>query len=136
MKIGVILVEENLLSNIWKYSSLTILEGPCRTYSKLEFYFLNAYDSSLVVADINEDNKIDIIFIYYSTKQLYVVINSGNGIFTDRKIYLTDLGPSSLEIGDINKDGKLDIIVANQYSDSISIFYNTGHGMFNKQAII
>ncbi|CAF4283341.1 unnamed protein product [Adineta steineri] len=86
--------------------------------------------SSVMTADLNNDNKIDIVFIQESYDFVSILFNLGNNKFTDKKLYQVEHWLQSLATGDINNDGYVDIIVG-QRDFTIAILWNDGYGIFN-----
>ncbi|CAF4000124.1 unnamed protein product [Adineta steineri] len=91
---------------------------------------------SILLADVNEDDKLDIIVGNRSEKTIMIFLNLGNRIFTQSKTGSHEIVPSHVTTGDINNDGKLDIIATSTYETEITIFYNDGNGNFNNSMII
>jgi hypothetical protein len=88
---------------------------------------------SVTVADINSDNKGDIIVANSGSNSISVLLNTGNGTFTAQATYSTDSGPYSVAAADVNNDNKTDIIVANYGANNFGILLNTGNGTFTAQ---
>ena len=90
---------------------------------------------SMVVADVNNDGKPDIITGNYNTNNIGVLLNTGNGTFTNPTTYPTGNGsnPNWVTAADINNDSKPDIIVSNSNTNNIGILFNIGNGTFNNQ---
>jgi hypothetical protein len=86
--------------------------------------------SSIVVADINDDGKSDIIISIPDENIIGIYLNKGDRIFDDMTTYPMDKFPMSVYATDLNNDNKPDIIVANAKSNSISILFNQGDGTF------
>jgi hypothetical protein len=100
--------------------------------------YSTGYDSfpySLIVADFNKDNKLDIAVANYGTDNILVFLGYSNGTFTSESIYTTNYNsnPSSIAFGDFNNDQQLDIVVANYGNGSIGIFLGHGNGSFSTQ---
>ena len=100
--------------------------------------YSTGYDSfpcSLAVADFNNDSHLDIVVANFGTNNIGVLLNYGNGTFTNQQIYTTILNsnPSSLAAGDFNNDNILDIVVANNANGSVGIFFGNGNGTFLPQ---
>jgi hypothetical protein len=90
---------------------------------------------SLVVADINNDGKPDIITANSGDGTLSVLTNNGAGIFGANTNLLVGSVPSfaqpyAVTAADINNDGKLDLVSANFNDDSLTIYTNRGGGVF------
>ena len=98
---------------------------------------LHSYPESVVAADVNGDNKPDIIVVNSQTNTIGVLLNTGNGTFSTQTTYSTGDGsePESGTIADVNGDNKPDIIVANYAANNIGVFLNTGNGMFTMPTI-
>ena len=90
---------------------------------------------SVVAADVNDDNKLDIIVANYGTNNIGVLLNTGEGMFTAQTKYSTgsDSAPASVVAADVNGDNKLDIIVANSGTSNVGVFLSTGNGTFSTQ---
>jgi hypothetical protein len=88
---------------------------------------------SLATADVNDDNKLDIIITKSGRKKVGVFINTGIGTFDDQVTYFIDFSfnPTSLTIDDINADNKPDIIISNSVKNNIAILLSTDYDTFN-----
>ncbi|CAF0818180.1 unnamed protein product [Adineta steineri] len=91
--------------------------------------------NSVFVADVNGDNKPDLIVGNFKASHVGVLLNAGNGKFHNQTIYSTgvDSQPRSVLVVDINCDNLPDIIVANSDEENIGIFLNFGDGTFQRQ---
>jgi hypothetical protein len=98
--------------------------GDFMIYSAGAFY----YPCSLTTADVNDDNKLDIIAGDCSTGNIGILVNIGNGRFTDQTRYSTEInsyyGAQTVAMGDVNGDNKLDIIVASSYGNYVDVFFS------------
>ncbi|CAF1321694.1 unnamed protein product [Adineta steineri] len=92
---------------------------------------LNSQPRSVFVADINCDNKPDIIVANSiiivpnsNDGNIGIFLNSGNGTFQPQKPYPTGLStnPWSISVGDVNDDNKPDIIFSDTGQHNIGIF--------------
>ncbi len=77
---------------------------------------------SVAVADVNGDNKTDIIVANWDSGNVGVFLNTGNGTFTNQTTYSTGSTPYSVAAADVNGDNKPDIVVANQASNNVGVF--------------
>lgn len=87
--------------------------------------------SDIAIADLNGDNKQDIVTASNASNQMSVVINTSTpGVisFATAVNYATGTTPGGLALGDFDGDNKADITLANFFSNTISIFRNTSSG--------
>jgi len=89
----------------------------------------------LALADLNQDNVLDLVVTKGAINSSSLSVLLGNGIDFDPKTdYTTSPTPRSpnhVNVGDLNKDGWPDLIVANENpSGSFSVLYNNGNGTF------
>ncbi|CAF0761221.1 unnamed protein product [Adineta steineri] len=95
----------------------------------------NSNPQGVFVADVNQDNKPDIIVGNYGTNNVGVFLNYGNGTFRPQTTYSTGSGskPYSVFVTDVNNDNKPDIIVANSGTNNVGVLLNYGNGTFRSQ---
>ncbi|CAF1308417.1 unnamed protein product, partial [Adineta steineri] len=93
------------------------------TFSNQKTYTTGEKSSpyAAVVADVNNDNYLDIIVTNYWNDNVGVFLGFGDGNFADQVTYPTGSGsrPINLIIADFNHDTHLDIVVALHYIDKI-----------------
>lgn len=82
--------------------------------------------TSLAVADLNGDGKLDLAVTNQSSDAVSVLLGNGDGTFQPYAAY--GAGGSPMSVADFNGDGKLDLAVVN--SSGVSIFLNKGDGTF------
>ena len=114
--------------------NITLLLGSNNGSFRVEATYDMGYDSipySLIVADFNNDKKMDIASVTYGTNNLAILLAKGNATFVSQK-YSTGNGshPCSVAFGDFNHDNALDVIVANSGTSSVGIFLRSGNGTF------
>ncbi len=85
------------------------------------------------IADVNGDNKPDIIVANSGAGNVGVLLNNGTGTFNDQVTYSTGSGsgPNFVTTGDVNGDNKPDIIFPNSGASNVGVFLNNGTGTFN-----
>ncbi|CAF3165707.1 unnamed protein product [Rotaria sp. Silwood2] len=95
----------------------------------------NSNPVAIVLTDINNDGRIDIIVANSATKNIGILLGHGNLTFDTIITCPTgnDLHPQSVAIGDFDNDGQMDIAVTKYHADSISIFLGYKNGSFTTQ---
>jgi hypothetical protein len=97
--------------------------------------FSTGYDCvpySLVIADFNSDNKLDIVVANYGTNNVGVFLGHGDGAFAIQATFTTGTNshPYSIAIGNLNNDTHLDIVVACSGTNNIGVLLGYGNGTF------
>jgi hypothetical protein len=88
---------------------------------------------SLVVADFNEDNHLDIAVGVRPGAGGFVMLllGVGNGSFTQGESYFTTgPGPTGLVAADVNNDDNLDLVMVTNDGDSLQTILGNGDGTF------
>ncbi|CAF1424753.1 unnamed protein product, partial [Rotaria sordida] len=87
---------------------------------------------SLVVDDINKDDRLDVIVANSGTDNVGIFLGYGNGNFAGMMTFPTGIGsrPCSVAVADFNDDGRLDIVVINIGTNNIGFLYGYGNGSF------
>ncbi|CAF1621465.1 unnamed protein product [Adineta ricciae] len=95
---------------------------------------ISSYPAPVFVADVNQDNNLDIIVGNFGSDTIGIFLNTGTGTFRSPINYISATGyisnPNSLSVTDVNGDNTPDIIVANQGADNVGVFFNIGNGTF------
>jgi hypothetical protein len=84
----------------------------------------------VVSADINGDNKPDLISANFGTNTLTIYTNNGAGGFVIASSPGVGSGPQCVIAADVNGDNKPDLISANYNGHSLTILTNNGNGQF------
>ncbi|UJR11996.1 hypothetical protein I4U23_016174 [Adineta vaga] len=97
----------------------------------------NSHPCSVTVADLNKDDRLDVIVANSGTNNVGVFLANGSGTFRSPTMYFTGLRsqPYSVAIGDFDDDTRLDISVANYGASSVGIFLGHGNGSFADQIV-
>ena len=72
-----------------------------------------------VVADVNRDNKMDVIAA--GGDGVRVLFGDGRGAFTVGATIGSGPGSWRLALGDVNRDGKADLVTSNLETDAVSV---------------
>ena len=81
--------------------------------------------AGITLADLNNNNILDIIVANYGTNNVGVFFGVGDGTFLEQVTYSTGnfSSPYSVALGDFNKDGRLDIAVTNLNTSNVGILF-------------
>ncbi|CAF4931507.1 unnamed protein product [Rotaria socialis] len=110
-----------------------------RIFNTLTTYSTGTFSgpSDIDIADLNNDNRLDIVVSNYRTDNVAILFGYGNGSFYNRVFYSTGnySQPNTAIICDFNNDKILDIAVANSGTSNIFILYGFGHGIFGNESV-
>jgi len=84
----------------------------------------------LVLGDVNDDGKLDIITASAYATGVSVLLGTGGGHFALHADYATGSYPISLALADVNSDQHLDIVAADTLGTAVSVLLGTGDGTF------
>ena len=97
------------------------------------------YALTVVVADLNGDQKPDLVVANASSGSVGVLLGNGDGTFQSGVSYGSggnDSDVNSVAVADVNGDGKLDIVTANVNGSSprgsVGVLLGNGDGTFRK----
>lgn len=80
--------------------------------------------SFLVVADLNNDGKLDLVVADTGSNSISVLLGYGNGLFQIPLSFPVGSGPAWIGLIDFSASGQQDLIVANSFSDNLSVLLN------------
>jgi hypothetical protein len=94
--------------------------------------------TSVVLGDLNNDGKLDIIMPNSNVSRVdtvSVLLGKGDGTFADEVDYTTADYPRTAVLGDLNGDGWVDIVTSNSgeppwYSGTVSVLLGNADGTF------
>src|SRR5262249_52159529 len=103
-------------------------------------YDLDDDPVALTSGDFNHDGRIDLAVVARprgpfdnpssDPGELVVLLNNGDGTFTEAGRFENPGTPEALTAGDFNDDGNLDLATANSGSNAILVFLGDGTGQF------
>lgn len=86
---------------------------------------------ALAVADLNGDEKPDLVVADGKRSTVRTFIGNGRGGFTVTGPFATGATPTSLAVGDLDGDGSLDVVTGNGADGTVSLLFGTGSGGFS-----
>jgi hypothetical protein len=107
----------NVVNNVWGASSTSTLAT-------------GASPVSVIVADLNDDGKQDLVTANSGTDNVSVLMGNGNGTFQTQATFATGDNPNSVVAADLNDDGVLDLATANSSGNTVSVLLGYGDGAF------
>ncbi len=90
----------------------------------------------LVVADLNNDGRLDIAVANFGSANISVLLGNGNGTFRSAVTYGAGAGASAIAVGDFNNDSIPDLATANATANTVSILLGLDNGVFGPPANI
>ena len=79
--------------------------------------------NEITVADLNGDNKLDVVGSYDGPEQAFISLGNGDGTFKDPTTYLT--APSAMDrpvVADFNEDGVVDFLVSEHNGNTTQVY--------------
>jgi len=100
------------------------------TFQSQTTYSTGASSGSLqaVVADFNQDNKLDIAVTNPGNQNVGIFLGNGDGTFQNQVTYGVGSAQRSVAVGDINRDGYLDLALTG--GSGVSTLIGNGDGTF------
>ena len=97
---------------------------------------INSSPYGVAIADLNNDNQLDIVVTNSAIDNIIIFIGFGNGSFSLLRTYSTGdrSHPSTISINYFNDDNILDIVVANSGTSNLLFFYGQGNGTFGDKS--
>ncbi|CAF3757200.1 unnamed protein product, partial [Adineta steineri] len=105
----------------------------CNLFCNQTTYPVGINPHGVAVADVNSDNKSDIVVATTGSSTVGILLNTGNGTFNAQTTYAVGSAPYTVSVVDVNRDNKLDIVVPNAGSNNVGVLLNAGNGTFNAQ---
>lgn len=106
--------------------------GMGRFASRVDYDFGDG-PASLVVADVNGDQRPDVIVARGNGDggdRVSVRLAVGDGTLGPQRDYPTGRAPANLAVADVNGDGQLDVVTPNHFDAAVSVLLGIGDGTF------
>jgi hypothetical protein len=104
-------------------------DGTVRTPAKT---YADETPGNLVVADVNNDHKLDVVQLYYfPSSGIQIFYGGGDGGVVGPRAFQNDAPGPFIVTGDFNNDGKVDVAsVSDQNNGSLTVILGNGNGTF------
>ena len=87
---------------------------------------------AIALADVNKDNRPDIIAVSQDTDEVNVILNDGFGGFNSApNPFNVGTSPVAVATGDFDQDGNVDLVTVNIDSNTVTILFGDSTGAFN-----
>jgi hypothetical protein len=86
--------------------------------------------TSLAVADVNSDGKLDLVTANQNAGTVSVLLGDGTGGFGTKMDFAMGSFPGSVVVADLNGDARPDLVVVNGGGDTVSVRLGNGNGGF------
>jgi hypothetical protein len=94
------------------------------------------FPTSVVVADVNDDGKPDIVLANRDSDTVGVLLGNGDGTFQPQQTFPVGASPRSVAAADVNGDGVPDLVVAAYNAGAVSVLLGNGDGTFQPRTDI
>ena len=93
----------------------------------------NSNPSSIIVADLNNDQQVDIAVSNNGSGNVGIFFSHGDGSFQPQIIYPIESTshPEYMVVGDVDNDNELDLAITDSINDRVYIIRGYGNGTFN-----
>lgn len=119
-------------------SKLYLNDGNGGFIEQTETPFEGVKESSVVFADVDEDNDLDVLIAGISTNGVHITklyLNDGTGYFTeDINDYFIGIANGSIAFADIEGDNDKDVLITGQNNNDeyiAKMYSNNGNGVFS-----
>jgi hypothetical protein len=90
---------------------------------------------NVTTANLNNDGKLDLLWVSPTAGTVSVALGNGDGTFAAPRTFPAEANAQTLAVGDFNADGKLDVITANA-TGTLCLLKGNGDGTFQAPTTI
>lgn len=99
-------------------------------------HFLPLFFDDVMLVDVNEDSKPEIVFLSKVERTISVVLDLSADTLRIAQSIRLPLAPTGWSVGDVNHDGKTDILIFDRNNPGIVPLFGKGGGVFSVGRII
>lgn len=116
-------------------------DGTGKFVLKTEQNFVDVYECNTAFSDLDGDGDLDLLLSGRTSEfeaNKVLLLNDGNGHFTEKESSILGLGHSNLAFFDADNDGDNDLVLSGAYSDEVGrttktlIYANNGDAVFTE----
>jgi hypothetical protein len=100
------------------------------TFGAATSYAVGTTPTAMVLSDVNEDGRLDILTANLGNSTASVLVGNGDGTFGAATSYPAGVNPFGIAVSDANGDSHPDLITSNSNGNNVSILLGDGHGVF------
>jgi len=133
--IDLVAADENIgLISMWlnttEVGTLPEKPGPGPPFWRIAEYAVGDGPRYVRTADLDNDGDLDIVVANHGGENVSVLLNRGDGTFSEQRTYGVGNGPACIYTADFDGDGDIDLAVA-RGDDDVTILMNRGDGSFS-----
>ncbi|CAF1210047.1 unnamed protein product [Adineta ricciae] len=93
----------------------------------------NSHPTSVALADLNQDRRLDILVTHYAIGTIGMFVNEGNATFAKQIIRTLDSKsrPQVITVGNVDLDEYVDVVVVDSENDRIHVLRGYGNTSFH-----
>ena len=104
--------------------------GTFQTPTQQDIYPTAADTYNILVGDVNNDGKLDLVTGNVTSQSISVLLGNGDGTFQPAINIPTGAEAQSIAMADLNGDGNLDVVVPNYGNAAVTVLLGNGDGTF------
>jgi len=105
-------------------------DGTFQMPTNHDVYPTGADTYNILVGDVNNDGKLDLVTGNLSSQSISVLLGNGDGTFQPAINIPTGAEAQSIAMADLNGDGNLDVVVPNYGNAEVTVLLGNGNGTF------
>jgi hypothetical protein len=107
-------------------------DGTFQTPTPSDIYAVAGNPYNILVGDVNNDGKLDLVTGNLSSQSISVLLGNGDGTFQPAMNTSTGVAAESITMADVNFDGNLDLVIPNYLHQEVAVLLGNGNGTFQQ----